>query len=148
MSDLRDLYQEVILDHNRSPRNFGALEDADLRADGNNPLCGDKLSITVKVAGGVVTDIRFEGSGCAISKASASLMTEGVKGKTIDETRVLFDRFHQLVTDRSAPVSPELGKLAVFAGVRDYPVRIKCAILAWHTMRAAVDNKQAVASTE
>ncbi len=148
MSDLRDLYQEVILDHNRSPRNFGALEDADLRADGHNPLCGDKLSIGVKVAGGVVTDIRFEGSGCAISKASASLMTEGVKGKTLDEARVLFDRFHLLVTDRSAPVTPELGKLAVFAGVRDYPVRVKCAILAWHTMQAAVDNTQAVVSTE
>ena len=148
MSDLRDLYQEVILDHNRSPRNFGALEDADLRADGHNPLCGDKLSIGVKVAGGVVTDIRFEGSGCAISKASASLMTEGVKGKTLDEARVLFDRFHLLVTDRSAPVTPELGKLAVFAGVRDYPVRVKCAILAWHTMQAAVDDTQAVVSTE
>ena len=148
MSDLRDLYQEVILDHNRSPRNFGPLEDADLRADGHNPLCGDKLSIAVNVVDGVVTDIRFEGSGCAISKASASLMTEGIKGRTLDEARKLFDRFHQLVTDRSAPPDEELGKLAVFAGVRDYPARVKCAILAWHTLRAAVDDNQDIVSTE
>ena len=148
MSDLRDLYQEVILDHNRNPRNFGPLEDADLRADGHNPLCGDKLSIAVNVVEGVVTDIRFEGSGCAISKASASLMTEGIKGSTLDEARKLFDRFHQLVTDRSVPPDEELGKLAVFAGVRDYPARVKCAILAWHTLRAAVDDNQDVVSTE
>ena len=148
MSDLRDLYQEVILDHNRSPRNFGPLEDADLRADGHNPLCGDKLSIAVNVVDGVVTDIRFEGSGCAISKASASPMTEGIKGRTLDEARKLFDRFHQLVTDRSAPPDEELGKLAVFAGVRDYPARVKCAILAWHTLRAAVDDDQDIVSTE
>ena len=148
MSDLRDLYQEVILDHNRSPRNFGPLEDADLRADGHNPLCGDKLSIAVNVVDGVVTDIRFEGSGCAISKASASLMTEGIKGRTLDEARKLFERFHQLVTDRSAPPDEELGKLAVFAGVRDYPARVKCAILAWHTLRAAVDDTQDIVSTE
>ena len=148
MSDLRDLYQEVILDHNRNPRNFGPLEDADLCADGHNPLCGDKLSIAVNVVDGVVTDIRFEGSGCAISKASASLMTEGIKGRTLDEARKLFDRFHQLVTDRSVPPDEELGKLAVFAGVRDYPARVKCAILAWHTLRAAVDDNQDVVSTE
>ena len=148
MSDLRELYQEVILDHNRNPRNFGPLEDADLRADGHNPLCGDKLSIAVNVVDGVVTDIRFEGSGCAISKASASLMTEGIKGRTLDEARKLFGRFHQLVTDRSVPPDEELGKLAVFAGVRDYPARVKCAILAWHTLRAAVDDNQDVVSTE
>ena len=148
MSDLRELYQEVILDHNRNPRNFGPLEDADLCADGHNPLCGDKLSIAVNVVDGVVTDIRFEGSGCAISKASASLMTEGIKGRTLDEARKLFDRFHQLVTDRSVPPDEELGKLAVFAGVRDYPARVKCAILAWHTLRAAVDDNQDVVSTE
>ena len=148
MSDLRDLYQEVILDHNRNPRNFGPLEDADLCADGHNPLCGDKLSIAVNVVDGVVTDIRFEGSGCAISKASASLMTEGIQGRTLDEARKLFDRFHQLVTDRSVPPDEELGKLAVFAGVRDYPARVKCAILAWHTLRAAVDDNQDVVSTE
>ena len=148
MSDLRELYQEVILDHNRNPRNFGPLEDADLRADGHNPLCGDKLSIAVNVVDGVVTDVRFEGSGCAISKASASLMTEGIKGRTLDEARKLFGRFHQLVTDRSVPPDEELGKLAVFAGVRDYPARVKCAILAWHTLRAAVDDNQDVVSTE
>jgi nitrogen fixation NifU-like protein len=149
MSDLRELYQEVILDHNRSPRNFGPLEDADLRADGHNPLCGDRLSIAVKVSDGVVTDVRFEGSGCAISKASASLMTEGIKGKTLDETQVLFDRFHRLVTDRTVSTpDPELGKLAVFAGVRDYPARVKCAILAWHTLRAAMTESQEKVSTE
>ena len=149
MSDLRDLYQQVILDHNRSPRNFGRLEDADLHADGHNPLCGDKLSLTVKVSGDRVTDLRFEGSGCAISKASASLMTEGVKGRTLDEVRGLFDRFHRLVTDQGAAADEaELGKLAVFAGVRDYPARVKCAILAWHTLRAAVNDLHEVVSTE
>ena len=149
MSELRDLYQEVILDHNRSPRNFGRLEDADFHADGHNPLCGDKLSITVKLDGNRVADLRFEGSGCAISKASASLMTECVKGRTLDELRVLFDRFHRLVTDQTAAADDiDLGKLAVFAGVRDYPARVKCAILAWHTLRAAVDDLHEVVSTE
>ena len=148
MSDLRDLYQEVILDHNRSPRNFGPLEGADLQADGHNPLCGDKISIAVKVEDGVLTDVRFEGSGCAISKASASLMTEGVKGKSLDEARAMFERFRQLVTDQDALVDPSLGKLAVFAGVRDYPARVKCAILAWHTLRAAVDDNHDIVSTE
>ena len=149
MSDLRDLYQEVILDHNRSPRNFGRLDDADLQADGHNPLCGDRLSITLKLTGDRVTDLRFEGSGCAISKASASLMTEGVKGLTLDDLHRLFERFHRLVTDRTAPVDDAgLGKLAVFAGVRDYPARVKCAILAWHTLRAAVGDRHDVVSTE
>ncbi len=149
MSDLRDLYQEVILDHNRSPRNFGRLDDADLQADGHNPLCGDRLSITLKLTGDRVTDLRFEGSGCAISKASASLMTEGVKGRTLDDLHRLFERFHRLVTDRTAPVDDAgLGKLAVFAGVRDYPARVKCAILAWHTLRAAVGDRHDVVSTE
>ena len=148
MSDLRDLYQEVILDHNRSPRNFGPLEGADLQADGHNPLCGDKISIAVKVEDGVLIDVRFEGSGCAISKASASLMTEGVKGKSLDEVRAMFERFRQLVTDQDALVDPSLGKLAVFAGVRDYPARVKCAILAWHTLRAAVDDNHDIVSTE
>lgn len=149
MSDLRDLYQEVILDHNRSPRNFGRLDGADLSADGHNPLCGDRLSVTVKLNGDRVSDVRFEGAGCAISKASASLMTEGVKGRTLDELPKLFDRFHRLVTDRTAPVDDaELGKLAVFAGVRDYPARVKCAVLAWHTLRAALDEGSEVVSTE
>ena len=147
--DLRDLYQEIILDHNRTPRNFGPLDDADARADGNNPICGDRLSVAIKVAEGVVTDVRFQGSGCAISKASASLMTERIKGQTLGETRALFDRFHRLVTDETAPIDdPALGKLAVFAGVRDYPARVKCAILAWHTLRAAVDNQHDIVSTE
>ncbi len=147
--NLRDLYQEVILDHNRSPRNFGPLEDADLQAVGHNPLCGDRLSIAVKVDDGVVTDVRFQGSGCAISQASASLMTEGIKGKTLDETRALFDRFHRLVTDQTAPADDaRLGKLTVFAGIRDYPARVKCAILAWHTLRAAVDDSHEKVSTE
>ena len=149
MSDLRDLYQEVILDHNRSPRNFGRLDDADLSAEGHNPLCGDRLSITVKLTGDRVSDMRFEGAGCAISKASASLMTEGVKGRTLDELPRLFDRFHRLVTDRTAPADDAgLGKLAVFAGVRDYPARVKCAILAWRTLQAAVDEGREVVSTE
>ena len=147
--NLRELYQEVILDHNRSPRNFGPLEGADLTADGHNPLCGDRLSIAVKVEDGVLTDVRFEGSGCAISKASASLMTEGVKGKTLGEARELFERFHRLVTDKGADVDVDaLGKLAVFAGVRDYPARVKCAVLAWHTLRAAVDDNHTIVSTE
>jgi len=147
--NLRDLYQEVILDHNRSPRNFGSLEDADLQADGHNPLCGDRLSIAVKVDDGVVTDVRFQGSGCAISQASASLMTEGIKGRSLAETRALFDRFHRLVTDPTAPADdPALGKLNVFAGVRDYPARVKCAILAWHTLRAALDDSHEAISTE
>ncbi len=148
MSDLRELYQEVILDHNRSPRNFGSLDDPTLRADGHNPLCGDKLTVALNVVDGVVTDIRFEGSGCAISKASASLMTEGVKGRTVDEAKALFERFRQLVMDRDAPPHAQLGKLAVFAGVRDYPARVKCAILAWHTLIAAVEGSQEPASTE
>jgi nitrogen fixation NifU-like protein len=149
MSDLRELYQEVILDHNRSPRNFGPLKGADLRADGHNPLCGDRLSVALKVEDGLVTDVRFEGSGCAISKASASLMTERIKGQTIDEARALFDRFHRLLTDQTAPTDDAaLGKLAVFAGVRDYPARVKCAVLAWHTLRAAVDDNHELVSTE
>ena len=149
MTDLRDLYQEVILDHNRSPRNFGPLENADLQADGYNPLCGDRLSIAVNVDDGVVTDVRFQGSGCAISQASASLMTEGIKGKTLDEARALFDRFRRLVTDQTTPTDEaSLGKLTVFAGVRDYPARVKCAILAWHTLRAAVDDSHEKVSTE
>ena len=149
MSDLRDLYQEVILDHNRRPRNFGRLDDADFRADGHNPLCGDQISVTVKLTGDVVSDVRFEGAGCAISKASASLMTEGVKGRTLDELGRLFEQFHRLVTDRTASGDDaELGKLAVFAGVRDYPARVKCAILAWRTLRAAVDDSREVVSTE
>jgi nitrogen fixation NifU-like protein len=149
MSDLRELYQEVILDHNKHPRNFGELEDADRQADGFNPLCGDRLVVYVKLDEGVITDVHFVGSGCAISKASASLMTDAVKGKTIAEARELFDRFHKMITDESgASDVVELGKLAVLAGVRDYPTRVKCASLAWHTLRAAVEDTLEPVTTE
>jgi nitrogen fixation NifU-like protein len=149
MSELRDLYQEVILDHNKHPHNFGELAGADRHADGFNPLCGDKLVVYVNLDGDMITDVRFEGSGCAISKASASLMTDSVKGKTLVETRELFDRFLNLVTDGDVADDDEaLGKLAVFAGVRDYPTRVKCASLAWHTLRAAVEDRHDVVTTE
>ncbi len=149
MSELRDLYQEVILDHNKHPHNFGELSDADRHADGFNPLCGDKLVVYVNLDADTITDVRFEGSGCAISKASASLMTDSVKGKTLVEARELFDRFLNLVTDGDvADDDQTLGKLAVFAGVRDYPARVKCASLAWHTLRAAVEDRHDVVTTE
>ena len=149
MSDLQDLYQELILDHNRRPRNRRALESPSAKAEGYNPLCGDRVTVFINVEDDKVKDVTFEGSGCAISTASASLMTEGIKGKTLAETRALFDRFHRLVTDQTAPVDdPALGKLNVFAGVRDYPARVKCAILAWHTLRAAVDESHEAVSTE
>ena len=149
MSDLRELYQEVILDHNKRPRNLGVLPAANRTAEGYNPLCGDRLSVYVKMDGDVISDIRFQGSGCAISQASASLMTDGVRGKTIAEARRLFTQFHKMVTgDADPPPIDELGKLAVFAGVRDYPMRVKCATLAWHTLRSAVDARKDVVSTE
>lgn len=139
MSELGDLYQEVILDHNRRPRNFRALDEASRRQEGYNPLCGDRLTLYVKVDGDRIADVAFQGSGCAISKASASLMTEAVKGKTVEEARALFGKFHEMVT--SPPDSPAegLGKLSVFSGVREYPTRVKCASLAWHTLKAAVE---------
>jgi nitrogen fixation NifU-like protein len=153
MSELRDLYQEVILDHNRSPRNFGSLEPADRRRDGHNPLCGDRLTLYVRLDGDRVADVRFVGTGCAISKASASMMTEAVKGRTLAEATGLFEAFHaMLTTEPGAPVDPavlaRLGKLAVFQGVSEYPTRVKCATLAWHTLHAALDNAQTVVSTE
>jgi nitrogen fixation NifU-like protein len=150
MDDLRDLYQEVILDHNKRPRNFGALERASHQADGHNPLCGDQLSISLAVEDGAVQDVRFEGSGCAISTASASLMTEAVKGKSLEEAQRLFDGFHDLLTgdpSQAAKASADLGKLAVFEGVREFPVRVKCATLSWHTLKSALDG-EAAASTE
>jgi len=150
MSQLTDLYQEVILDHNKTPRNFGVLEGADRHADGHNPLCGDQLRIYLTVDGDTVTDIKFEGSGCAISKASASIMTEVVKGKTVSEVEAMFGSFHELMTgDPSVrgAAGAELGKLAVFEGVREFPVRVKCATLAWHTLEAALHDG-GVASTE
>ena len=149
MSDLRDLYQEVILDHNKSPRNFRELAGADRHADGFNPLCGDRLSVYLNLDGDTITDACFMGSGCAISKASASLMTDAVKGKTLTEARRLYERFHGMVTDVAVGPDPrELGKLAVFAGVRDYPTRVKCASLAWHTLRAAFDDRHDLVTTE
>lgn len=147
--DLRELYQEVILDHNRRPRNFRALEGANHKAEGYNPLCGDRVTVYLRTEGDRIQDVTFQGSGCAISKASASLMTDALKGKTLAEATVLFNLFHQLVTapDPAGP-SEALGKLSVFSGVRDYPVRVKCASLAWHTLRAAMEAKSDVVSTE
>ena len=147
MSDLSDLYQEVILDHNKRPRNFRALEGASHRAEGYNPLCGDRLTLYLHVDGDVVKDITFQGSGCAISKASASLMTDSLKGRSVAEARALFERFHRMVTTPpDAPVE-DLGKLSVLAGVREFPVRVKCASLAWHTLKAALEQEQ-IATTE
>ena len=149
MNDLRELYQQVILDHNKHPRNFGELDGADRHADGYNPLCGDRLALYMNLDSNVITEVSFVGSGCAISKASASLMTDAVKGKTLAEARRLFDEFHSMITSSETPANLELlGKLAVLAGVRDYPTRIKCASLAWHTLRAAFENSQESASSE
>jgi nitrogen fixation NifU-like protein len=147
MSELRELYQSTILDHNKSPRNFRVPNGANRRADGHNPLCGDKVSVYAAVDGGTLRDVGFQGSGCAISTASASLMTQAVKGKSVAETLKLFDEFHALVTAGSQP-SDALGKLAVFAGVREYPMRVKCATLAWHTLRSALEGRQETAKTE
>ncbi len=141
MQDLRELYQEVILDHSKRPRNFRELGDASHRAKGNNPLCGDRIDVFLKLEDGVIVDISFHGSGCAISTASASMMTERLIGKTKEDVRELFDEFHDVVTGKEEPASSTtLGKLAVFSGVREFPVRVKCATLAWHTVRAALDN--------
>lgn len=145
--DLQDLYQEVILDHNRRPRNFRAMEPA-RKAEGYNPLCGDRLTVYLRVNDGRIEDASFQGSGCAISKASASLMTESVKGKTIAEAEALFDRFHDIITRDTNEPSTDLGKLSVFAGVRQFPLRVKCASLAWHALRAAAKTHEDVVSTE
>ncbi|HEY6199326.1 MAG TPA: SUF system NifU family Fe-S cluster assembly protein [Candidatus Binatia bacterium] len=147
MSDLRDLYQETILDHNKRPRNFKKLEDANRSADGYNPLCGDKVKIYVRVEDGRVQDLSFEGSGCAISKASASVMTESLKGKSVQEVESIFKRFRDLVMGKAGEAD-DLGKLVVFSGVCEFPTRVKCATLAWHALQAALqENKEAV-STE
>ena len=149
MSELRALYQEVILDHNKRPRNFGPLEAANRLAVGHNPLCGDKLTLYLRLDGDRVSDVRFEGSGCAISRASASMMTDAIKGRTAAEVDALFDGFHKMVT---APAGTDpaagLGKLAVFAGVAEYPTRVKCASLAWHTLQAALHDPGSVVTTE
>jgi nitrogen fixation NifU-like protein len=145
---LRELYQEVILDHSKNPRNFRVIEGARL-AKGYNPLCGDRITLFVDVDGGVVRNVGFQGSGCAISTASASMMTETLKGKTEAEAEKIFEAFHSVVTGKSDVVNEEeLGKLAVFAGVRDYPVRVKCATLAWHTLKAALARQEEAVSTE
>jgi nitrogen fixation NifU-like protein len=146
--ELRDLYQEVIFDHYRQPRNRGALTDASHHAEGHNPLCGDRVTIHLKVADGVVRDARFEGAGCAIATASASLMTEALKGRRLDEVEALFRDFHAMVTDAPSRDPAELGKLAVLAGVREFPARVKCATLAWHTLKAALARKPDPVSTE
>lgn len=150
MSDLRELYQSVILDHNRQPRNFREPEGANRAAEGYNPLCGDKLTVYLKLEDDVVSDVGFVGSGCAISKASASLMTQGIKGKTVDEVKRIFRGFHELVTSATDDESEaeSLGKLAVFRGVREFPVRVKCATLAWHALMSALDGAGEVARTE
>ena len=149
MTDLQDLYQELILDHGRRPRNFRPLDGATRSAEGYNPLCGDKVKIYVKMDGDIVKDISFEGAGCAISTASASIMTEILKGKTRAEAEELFQTFHDLVTGQQAQLdAPELGKLAVFSGVSEFPIRVKCATLSWHTMRAAMNGEGEVISTE
>jgi len=142
LSDLTDLYQEVILDHNRRPRNFRVLERATHHAEGYNPLCGDRLALFLEVDGDVIADVGFQGSGCAISKASASLMTDCVKGAPIADARVLFERFHRMVTTPPDEAVEDLGKLSVLAGVREFPVRVKCASLAWHTLKAALDRHE------
>lgn len=144
MDDLQELYREVILDHNRTPRNFGELKDATRVVEGVNPLCGDKMTLYVKLDGGKVEDISFKGTGCAISVASSSLMTERVKGRTVTETLALFDQVHDLLTGHHDHVHvEELDKLAALGGVREYPTRIKCASLAWHALKAAVAEDHA-----
>jgi nitrogen fixation NifU-like protein len=149
MADLRDLYQEVILEHSKQPRNYRALADADHKAEGYNPLCGDHFTVFLKMDGEKIQDVTFQGSGCAISKASASMMTQSVKGKTMAEAEKIFEQFHQLVTGHAADRSgEELGKLAVFSGVSEFPVRVKCATLAWHTLHAALEGQQETISTE
>ena len=140
---LSDLYRDVILDHNRQPRNFGDLNSPDATIEGYNPLCGDRLTLRLKLDGDRITDIRLEGQGCAISTASASLMTEAVKGKTRSEAMALFERIHRLLTDDAAPVDEELGKLAALSGVREFPARVKCASLCWHTLASALRSAQA-----
>jgi nitrogen fixation NifU-like protein len=146
--DLKDLYRDVILDHNKSPRNFGRIDPADSAADGHNPLCGDRLHVSVKLDGEQVSDLKFEGKGCAISVASASLMTEAVKGKSRAQIANLFADIHALLTEQSHTPQRDLGKLAALSGVREFPARVKCASLCWHTLNAALERSSAAVSTE
>ncbi len=147
MSDLRELYQQVILDHNKNPRNFHEMADATSRVDGYNPLCGDHYTVFLKTDGDTIHDISFTGNGCAISKASASVMSSTVKGKSKDEAAQLFDTFHKLVTGEGDGAA-DLGRLAAFSGVSEFPARVKCATLAWHTLRSALEGKEEKVSTE
>ena len=148
MFDIKDLYQEVIVDHNRSPRNFGKLEDADKTLEGYNPLCGDKLILYIKTDGDKINDIAFDGSGCAISVASASLMTDAMKGKTLQEAELLFNEFHNLITTDNDVDMDQLGKLAALAGVKAYPARVKCASLCWHTLHSVIQGDDTPVHTE
>jgi nitrogen fixation NifU-like protein len=150
MPDLRELYQEVILDHTKNPRNYHALADATAKATGDNPLCGDRVTVFLKMDGDRIVDASFQGQGCAISKSSASLMTEAVKGRTKAEVEVLFDRFHEMITGNpGVTVDPKvLGKLAVFQGVSEFPLRVKCATLAWHTLKSALESKEGMVTLE
>ncbi len=147
--DLKDLYRDVIVDHNKHPRNFGRLDPADAHADGHNPLCGDQLSITVKLNGDRIDDVKFDGSGCAISVASASLMTEAVRGKSLAEFEALHGKVHELLTQHDSSIDPmSLGKLGALSGVREFPARVKCASLCWHTLQAALQHQSDPISTE
>ena len=150
MADLSELYQQVILDHNKKPRNFKKLEQADRQQEGYNPLCGDQIMLYLEMDGEVIKDIGFQGQGCAISKASASMMTQAVKGKTKQEAEALFDEFHRMVKGELNPETDpnHLGRLAIFAGVREFPARVKCASLSWHTVRAALEGVPETVSTE
>jgi len=152
MTDLHDLYQEMILDHNKRPRNCRRMAAPSCSADGHNPLCGDRIKVYVDLEGDVVKDVSFEGSGCAISTASASLMTESVKGKTVSEAKALFGKFHRMITGQREATDqnggPELGKLEVFSGVGRFPTRVKCATLAWHTIKAALEDQDKPVTTE
>jgi len=148
MDELQELYQQIVLEHYRNPRNYGELPEATHRAEGYNPLCGDRLEVMLRVREGYIEDIRFRGSGCAISQASASVMTTLVRGKSVAEAQELFERFHELVTGTGTVDLEQLGALAAFAGVREFPARVKCATLAWHTLRAALQQRQELVTTE
>ena len=149
MSDLRELYQQVILDHNKNPRNFGEMADATSRVDGYNPLCGDHYTVFVKKEGNKIAEVSFTGNGCAISKASASVMSSTVKGKSVSEAESLFETFHRLVTgDASGVSAADLGRLAAFSGVSEFPARVKCATLAWHTLKSALEGRDEKVTTE
>ena len=148
MADLRDLYQELILEHSKHPRNFRALPDASRKVEGFNPLCGDHFTVYLKLDGDTVSDVSFEGTGCAISKSSASVMTQALKGKSKQQAEELFNQFHNLVTGKSHATIEELGKLAAFSGVSEFPVRVKCAILAWHAVHEALAGNQEAITTE